>query len=92
MDDSTTISLVNGNYLVKPSHKFSDSQTTNNASFVQQRMYSYMGARNAGGDPVTAICVRGVTTNASVSGRRAEVLRNLTDSLIRYNTGGGSGS
>ncbi|KAI0469391.1 hypothetical protein F4859DRAFT_488015 [Xylaria cf. heliscus] len=91
MDASTTISVVNGNCSVKPPHKFSGSPlTTDNTSFSQQRVHSYMATRNGGGDPVTALGVRGVAADSSVSGRHAELLRNFTDGLIKYNRGSNS--
>ncbi|KAI8946110.1 hypothetical protein F4801DRAFT_565730 [Xylaria longipes] len=93
MDESTTVSMVNGTRPVKPPHKFSEPHlATSNNSLSQQRVHSYMATRNGGGDPVTALSVRGVTADSSVSERHARVLRNLTDSLTNYRNGSSSGA
>ncbi|KAI1748261.1 hypothetical protein F4782DRAFT_517907 [Xylaria castorea] len=91
MDWSTTTSVINGNYSVKPPHRFSESHPITNTSLSQHRVHSYMATRNGGGDSVTALGTRGVTTDLSVSERRIEVVRSLNDSLTKYQNGSNSG-
>ncbi|KAI0398750.1 hypothetical protein F4802DRAFT_592158 [Xylaria palmicola] len=54
---------------------------------AQHRVNSYMATRNEGGDPVTALGVRGVSPESSVADRRAVVLRSLNQSLAQYQNG-----
>ncbi|KAI0469393.1 hypothetical protein F4859DRAFT_144185 [Xylaria cf. heliscus] len=60
-------------------HKF--STPAKNTSLGQQRVQFYMAAINGGGDPVTALGVRGLAPQASKSRRTYQVLRDLTDTL-----------
>ncbi|KAI0198809.1 hypothetical protein F4808DRAFT_462390 [Astrocystis sublimbata] len=71
MSGTTTASNMTGEAGTKPSHTFSHL-TSNNPSLSQQRVHSYMSTKNGGGDSVTALGVRGVAPDASVSDRHAD--------------------
>lgn len=51
-----------------------------------------MATRNGGGDPVTALALRGGTTESSIAERRAEVIQHLRDNVAKYQDGKGSGA
>ncbi|KAI0413950.1 hypothetical protein F5X98DRAFT_390302 [Xylaria grammica] len=94
MDDSTTASVSNGEQPTKPDHKFSlPTRTASDASLAQQRVHSYMAASNGGGDPVTALGVRGRTPLSSRVERVTQVCRNVNDSMVKtYQNGDQSGA
>ncbi|KAI1327614.1 hypothetical protein F5Y16DRAFT_371212 [Xylariaceae sp. FL0255] len=50
-----------------------------------------MSSLNGGGDPVTALGVRGISAVASVAHRRAKVGKSIRDSLARYDQAGTNG-
>ncbi|KAI3323994.1 hypothetical protein HD806DRAFT_535110 [Xylariaceae sp. AK1471] len=78
----TTVSLAYGEHPAKEPHKFSTQ--TDKDSLAQQRVMSYMATQNGGGDPVTALAVRGKTSASSISERRDEVARLLRDNTALY--------
>ncbi|KAI3323995.1 hypothetical protein HD806DRAFT_535111 [Xylariaceae sp. AK1471] len=82
--------VYNGEHPVKIPHNFSNP--TDAGSLAQQRLQSYMATRDGGGDPVTALALRGGTTESSISERRAEVIQNLRDNVVKYQNGKGSGA
>ncbi|KAH8157618.1 hypothetical protein CIB48_g10629 [Xylaria polymorpha] len=91
MENSTTTPMVNGHtndvlcptsdQSTKPPHRFSTPTNNNNTSLGEQRVHSYMATRNGGGDPVTALGVRGLAPEASVSRRTSQVLQDLANAL-----------
>ncbi|KAI0449042.1 hypothetical protein F5B21DRAFT_495644 [Xylaria acuta] len=91
MDNSTTTPMVNDDQPIKPPHTF--SVPTNDSPHSQRRVQSYMATRNGGGDPVTALGVRGLAPEASVLRRTSQVHRDLTDILtLLERNGDGSGA
>ncbi|KAI1327622.1 hypothetical protein F5Y16DRAFT_399198 [Xylariaceae sp. FL0255] len=56
------------------------------------QLNAYMSSLNGGGDPVTALGVRGTPSDVSVSHRHADVQRSVRDSLSQYYQTEGNGS
>ncbi|RYC60009.1 hypothetical protein CHU98_g6201 [Xylaria longipes] len=91
MDNSTTASVVNGDQPTRPPHTF--SVPVNNTSLSEQRVQSYMENINGGGDSVTALGIRGLAPEASVSSRASQVHQELKhNSTLLENNGDNSGA
>ncbi|KAI1327617.1 hypothetical protein F5Y16DRAFT_399192 [Xylariaceae sp. FL0255] len=74
----------------KKTHKYSSHDTCAGSPQLQ----AYMDERNGGGDPVTALGVRGASSdvNAAKAQRQADVQQSLQTSLAQYYQAGGNQS
>ncbi|KAI1156644.1 hypothetical protein F4825DRAFT_403526, partial [Nemania diffusa] len=90
VSSDTTPPMYDSACSTKLLHKF--SRLTNAIPASQTQLNSYMRALNGGGDPVTALGVRGVPPALSVLQRQAGVQQNMEDNLITYQTGSTTGT
>ncbi|KAI1199382.1 hypothetical protein F5X97DRAFT_322573 [Nemania serpens] len=90
MDGSTNAPMYNGEHPAKPAHVFSTSVDA--ARLAQGQLSAYMGTYNGGGDPVTALGVRGTAAVSSVAKRQTDVVRCLQENVALYEQGSDSSS
>ncbi|KAI1187761.1 hypothetical protein F5B17DRAFT_398246 [Nemania serpens] len=82
MDGSSNTPVYNGEQPTKPPHVFSAPTTA--ALLAQERLNSYMGTYNGGGDPVTALGVRSTTAASSVEKRLTKVSQCLRENVTKF--------
>ncbi|KAI1488910.1 hypothetical protein F5X96DRAFT_44997 [Biscogniauxia mediterranea] len=86
MDAASTRSVAYGNHPPKEPHRFSTNSTASpgHESEAARRVHDFMASKNGGGDPVTALGVRGETSASSVTARLSQVLHDANASLAQF--------
>ncbi|KAI1506654.1 hypothetical protein F5X99DRAFT_11948 [Biscogniauxia marginata] len=95
MDNLSGRSMAYGALPSKESHRFSTTTTNNNntntntadkntESMGARRVKEFMASKNEGGDPVTALGVRGETSESSTAARRAKVTQDINTFKAQY--------
>ncbi|KAI0598651.1 hypothetical protein F4775DRAFT_592081 [Biscogniauxia sp. FL1348] len=86
MDAASTRSVAYGDHPPQEQHTFFINTTAGpgHESEAAQRVHEYMASKNSGGDPVTALGVRGETPISSVTARLSQVLHDANGSLAQF--------